>query len=108
MQIVRVSCPKLNASIAFNRIGFRHLIRKGGVRRPRGEQKRRFALLRYAPGIISNPRANVVLRTKGRAHFWMFQEERGGRMVKVIVRQLRGGKKHFYSIFSGKKKPSSN
>lgn len=105
-QIGSVPCPKFGGEpVVFNRIGFRHIARKRGMRRPKSEQRRRFALLRYALDMILNLHASVIPKTEGRVKFWMFREERGGRAVKMIVRQLRGGKKHFYSIFSSKKKP---
>ncbi len=108
LRVGSVPCPKFNGErITFNRTGLNHLIRKHGKRRLKSDRERRFALLQYAPGIIANPRAEVISRKTRRANFWMFKEEKDGRTVKVIVRQLSGGKKHFYSIFANKKKPPS-
>lgn len=108
-QIGGVPCQRFGGGLVFfNHVGFRHLVMKRGWPRPINEQRRRFALLRHAPNIISSPAAIFASRKKGRANFWMFQEERDGVVVKVIVRQLPSGKKHFYIVFSSKKKPPAN
>ena len=108
-KINEVECPKFNGEkVFFNRIGFNHLIRKNGRRRRKSDRRRRFNLLHYAPNMIADPHIDVAQRVKGRASFWMFQREIDSRKIKLIVRQLKGGKKHFYSIFSNKKKPLSD
>src|SRR5689334_13137509 len=92
-------------SIVFNSIGFRHLLRKNGKTRPKNDQRRRLALLRYTISIITNPPSPAVFRKEKRTNFWMFQKKHNGITIKLIMRQLGNGKKHFYSIFSDKKKP---
>ena len=51
--IGRVWCPVLGDYVAFNKIGFRHLLGRGRKPRSRSDQMRRFALLRYAVDILS-------------------------------------------------------
>ncbi len=103
-----VLCPVLGGeTVVFNMAGFRHLTRKGGMRRSKKDQERRFALLPYASSIISYPHTSVISKSAGNATFWILQAERDERIVTVVIRQLIGGRKHFFSIFSGKKKPPS-
>lgn len=103
-KIKSVPCPAFGGeAVAFNRSGIRHLIWKHGKPRLKSEQRRRFALLRYAPAVVLNSKTVVSYRVQGRASFWLFQGKHRGKTISVIVRQLRGGKKHFYSIFADHK-----
>lgn len=116
-QIGRIECPALsNDSILFSRVGFNHLIRKGRIPRTRNEQKRRFVLIPYIEKIIKNPEAKIIYREKtikykanrhgekivieSQAKFWAFIENIESCRVKVIVRQLGDGHKHFFSVIS--------
>jgi hypothetical protein len=91
------------AWVVFNNIGFKHLIRKARVR-SRKEQMKRFELLKYVPEILKNPDANVSYRiaTSGyhKVHYWSFREEKDGKDITVVVRQVGNGTKHFYSVMS--------
>lgn len=114
-KIGHVWCPALGDHIAFNSIGFRHLIRKNGFPRKQSEQRRRFALLPFAEEILKNPSA-VILNAKQNAKhsvdnhgkkqaknvgaaFWVFSDNRNGESIKIVVRQLDRGQKHFFSIY---------
>lgn len=117
-----VLCPALNNEyINFNSVGFGHLIRKIKLR-SRNEQKKRFTLLKYAGKIIKNPKAvifykqeqrNVKVKRYGKSTFktslvqyWTFQEYIKNWKIKVVIRQINKGQKHFYSIMGDKyKKP---
>jgi len=113
-KIGRVKCPALdNEDISFSRIGFNHLIRKGRIPRPRNEQKRRFVLLPYVEEIIKNSEAKILYRHKrikykanrhgekilieSEANFWIFAQKIKSCAIKVIIRQLNNGNKHFLS-----------
>jgi hypothetical protein len=98
-KIGAVQCLALNDSITFNNVGFKHLVRKGGIPRPKGEQKRRFALLRHAKAILKNPNVHISYRIKDKTHFWAFTETVENEKVTIIVRQISNRKKHFFSIF---------
>jgi hypothetical protein len=91
------------AWVVFNNIGFKHLIRKSKVR-TRKEQMKRFELLEYVPEILKNPNANVSYRTtiskRHEVRYWSFQEEKDGKDITVVVRQVGNGNKHFYSVMS--------
>ena len=116
-KIGRVECPALsNDSVSFSRIGFNHLIRKGRIPRTRNEQKRRFVLIPYVEEIVKNPEARIIYREKtikykanrhgekiiieSQAKFWAFMENIEFCRVKVIIRQLGDGDKHFFSVIS--------
>jgi len=113
--IGRVFCPALGNYVVFNSIGFQHLMRKRGKRRLENEQKRRFALLRDALCILTNPKVIIIHTTKiethlqkwrgkkmnqvTRANFWALKEIKNHRTTTLLVRQLENGNKHFFSIY---------
>lgn len=121
-KIGRIASPALNDEyVAFTNIGFTHLIRKGRNPRPRNEQAGRFLLIPYAEQIIKNPKAIILYRssetkyyinrhgqkilTTSTAHFWTFVESIKGVKIKIVIRQLNKGQKHFFSIMGNKKSP---
>ena len=93
-----------NEEVAFTRIGFNHLLRKGRIPRPVAEQKNRFTLLKYAKPIIEDERSYVVKRRGNAITFWTFYKEIDGRSIKVVVSQIKAGKKQFLSIMEDRKK----
>ncbi len=116
-KIGRIECPALsNEFVTFSRVGFNHLVRKGRIPRTKNEQKRRFTLIPYIEGIIKNPKAKVLYREKtikykanrhgekilieSKAKFWAFEEKVERCRIKVIIRQLGDGNKHFFSVIS--------
>jgi len=112
--IGRIKCSALDDDISFSRLGFNHLIRKGRIPRTKNEQKRRFTLISYVEAVIKNPKAVILYRERkikekvdrhGKmilresiAHFWTFVEKVQDCTVKVVIRQLDDGNKHFFSI----------
>ena len=101
--------------VAFTRVGFNHLVRKGRNPRTRNEQKKRFVLVQYIEAMVQNPRAVIEYRqtvekvevdrygetllVTSMAEFWTFVEEIDDCTVKVVIRQLStGGPKHFLSV----------
>lgn len=122
-KIGRIPSPALSGDhVAFTSKGFTHLIRKGKNPRPRREQIKRFTLISYAEAIVKNPKAVLVYRTHetkyranrygekilitSTAHFWTFKETIGNRTIKVVIRQLNQGQKHFFSIMERRNKKS--
>jgi len=97
--IGKIWCPALNEYVLFDRSGFRHLIWKNTVPRPRNEQKRRFALLPQSVKILENQNAHIVHRKENNLNFWAFTEKHTDKTIKVIVRQIDGREKHFFSVF---------
>jgi hypothetical protein len=119
-KIGRIWCPVLKDYVAFTSIGLRHLIRKRGIRRPKSEQKRRFVLLHCIVPIITDPRAKVLHEEKetlrlvnhsgnkmaipAQAEFWKFVAVQNGRIVRIVIRQFKNGKKHFLSVYGKEQK----
>jgi len=114
-KIGQIPCPSLGGEyVKFNRLGFNHLIRKGHVPRPKSEQKRRLLLLKHAEQIVKNPKAKIYFRqteekyfinrhgqkilTTSIAKFWTLVETIEKKKIKLVVRQLGDGQKHFLSI----------
>jgi hypothetical protein len=99
-----IQSPLLGGSyVVFNNIGFKHLIRKAKIRSNQ-EQMNRFALLRDVPDIIRNPNAKIghrIIREKNHIiQYWAFVEKKNEKTIKVVVRQVGNGIKHFYSVMS--------
>jgi hypothetical protein len=90
-----------NQPVSFNNTGFNHLIRKLSVR-SRNEQKRRFLLLPKVESIITNPEAVIVYRKKLNVHYWTFIHHVDSKRIKVVIRQVNNGSKHFYSVMDKK------
>jgi hypothetical protein len=103
-KIDRVWCPVLNDHIIFRKAGFRHLIWKGGVFRLKSEQKRRLALVPHLANILQNQNSQPVYKSQGNAKFWAFTGEQDKKSVRVVIRQISDGEKHFFSVFEDKQK----
>ena len=91
------------AKVVFTSAGFNHLLRRGRKFRPKSEQMKRLSLLRYARAILTDPGASVrhrKLRKQALVQYWSFTKHFDGQRVKLIVRQIGAGQKHFYSIMS--------
>lgn len=113
--IGRIWCPALGDYISFNSKGFRHLIRKGRILRPDSEQERRFSLISEVPKIINSAITiaehriemnKYTIKTHGEkethtapAYFWSLKKKQNDKIITVIIRQSRGGKKYFLSVF---------
>lgn len=99
-----VQCPYFfNESVYFNQKGFNHLLRnKNGVR-PSSDQIRRLRLLIYCKEILNSNNfdveCNISKRNGVTTRFWTFKASVANLKMKLIVRQIGIGTKHFYSIF---------
>jgi hypothetical protein len=98
-----VECPAFSGEkIYFNKYGFNHLLRKGAVQRNEGEQTRRLCLLAQTKDIVFTSK-NITEYTKSdkkhpSAEFWSFVKEYDNRIIKVIIRKVGNGNKHFFSV----------
>lgn len=102
-QIGSVICPALNnEKVFFSRAGFNHILKKGRTPRPKKDQIRRFKLLPYTKEILQGNNATVLFRQGETALFWEIATERNNRIMRVIVRQKKGGLKHFFSVMDNK------
>ncbi|MBI4281220.1 hypothetical protein HY625_00180 [Candidatus Uhrbacteria bacterium] len=110
-----IRCPYFREDIAFNAKGIRHLKFKNDRQaRPREDQYSRLKLLRYAPEVLKlSHTVQGVWMTKrfepastgGRwthemkdVTFYEFFAVLDSVRVRVIVKQVFGGEKHFYSV----------
>ncbi|MDO8515473.1 MAG: hypothetical protein Q7S14_03155 [bacterium] len=97
-------------SVSFTRVGFDHLIRKGRVKRNKKEQFHRFGLLKYVAQILQNKNVTILYRENKRnlsiAKFWTFVEVIQRTKIKLVVRQVGDGSKHFFSIMGSRTKKS--
>lgn len=113
--IGEIHCPYFNEKIAFNSAGFKHLkFKSDQVARPRSEQYARLKLLTLAPQVLSLSRtAQGISHTKHferiRIHsrtdtilkpvsYYEFIAVLDNVRVKVVVKQIDGGQKFFWSI----------
>lgn len=97
----RVACPAFSGeSVTFNTHGFTHLIRKGGVLRSESDQIRRFSLLKHIIPILTDENICPLYNREETVEFWTFSKMCQGRMVKVIVRRLPNGERHFFSVMN--------
>ena len=113
--IGHVFCPALDDGIAFNSIGFRHLMQKQGNFRIKEEQVKRFSLLLLAKEILENPKADVkhekrkiIYRTDWRGKkvikksfvdYWIFTARWDNKIIRLVARRFGSGKKHFLTIY---------
>jgi hypothetical protein len=113
--IGNVHCPYLKCEVAFNSKGIEHLIfkEKGKSRSPK-EQYLRFKLLPLAEHIIKNSNTLQEYQEKGRFErqkinsrwenrlttviYYGFVAIVNGARIKIIVKEIKGGNKYFYSI----------
>jgi hypothetical protein len=111
-----IFCRALDSNIVFNRTGFDHLVQKERRMRPKSEQKRRFALLPFAKNILETHNGDITYKYRNypqekvgdtdttHMHFWALTARQNEKLIKIVIRQLDGGEKHFFSIFEVNKK----
>lgn len=115
VSIGEVYCPYFGEKIAFNAKGLRHLKFKSDQQaRPRDEQYARLKLLRHAPEVLKksstvqgiwHTKKFEVQKTNSRWErmmkeviFYEFIAVLDNVRVKVIVKEVQGGEKHFWSV----------
>ncbi len=99
-----VRCPAFpGEKVVFNAKGINHLVYKGD--RSRREQSRIQTNIRLLPSAIKVLKAMVYpqeetsyLRVGVNYKFWTFEAVVDNRRIKVIIRQVGNGKKHFWSV----------
>lgn len=110
-----VPCPYFGENIAFNAKGIRHLKFKSDQQaRPKTDQYSRLKLIHFAPEVLKKSRTLQgiwetkrfeVQKTNSRwehvmkdVTFYEFIAVLDSVRVKVIIKQVQGGEKHFWSI----------
>lgn len=111
----KVRCPYFGSCIAFNAKGLRHLkFKSDSQARPHKDQYSRLKLIRYAPEVLklsktvqgiwsmkrfeeqkTNSRWERVMKEVSYYEFIAVLESI---RVKVIVKEVTGGEKHFWSV----------
>ena len=79
------------------------MLRKLGKLRDRKEQVERLKLIQFAKVIIGDKDVELSMRVderkNGAATFWSLTSCIGSNRVKVVLRKIKDGKIHFFSIF---------
>jgi hypothetical protein len=104
-KIKSVWSPALGDEIAFNNKGFKHLVGDGRRPRQKNDRMRRFALLPLASEIIASAKIYEDHRRVGQTQYWAVAQENNGEIVRVVIRQIGSGRKHFFSIYNQKTAP---
>ena len=90
-------------AVVFNRKGFNHLLRKGKHTRSPIDQNKRLALLIHCENILKNRHScvehKIIKETQGLVQFWRFATVIDRLEIRLVVRQVGTGVKHFFSIF---------
>lgn len=99
-----VHCSVLGGeAVYFNNRGYNHLLRKLGKLRDRKEQVERLKLIRFVKVVIEDKNVELSMRIdekkNGAATFWSLTTSIGSNRVKVVLRKIKDGKIHFFSIF---------
>lgn len=101
-----VRCPAFpKEKVTFNSKGLSHLFYKGSQKvfaRPHQESEARVSLLPRALKILSlmplSQEENVFEVHGKKVKYWAFEGVVDGRRIKVVVRQIGNGTKHFWSV----------
>ncbi len=108
--IGKICCPYFNNEpVFFNRKGFNHLLRSGNDFRSFSDQIDRLNLLKYCKHILSAKHnmieCRITKKGKTTAVFWGFKIYFENLEIKLIVRQINKGERHFFSIYKNTKHP---
>ncbi len=114
--LTTVWCPYLQDSVHFNAEGFEHLLFKSwNKNRTQIEQYTRLRLLRFAPEIISKSHTlqeyderSILVRQKinsrwerrmKNVQYHIFVAIIKSMRLKIVVKEIEGGNKFFYSLY---------
>ena len=114
--ISKVRCPYLNMEVSFSREGFEHLLFKSWNRtRSMVEQYIRLKLIRLAPQVVQKSHTlqeykeqKLMVRQKLKSgwgsrmrlvRYYVFVAIINEARIKVIVKEIEGGKPFFYSLY---------
>lgn len=114
-KVGRVRCPALNQEfVHFTSEGFHHLQFSKGIERSKDEQMTKMGLITHAVHLVGltttiqeQDECLEMVRIKMKkkreevamtVRFWAFVAIVRGKKIKVVVRQVGKGQKHFYSV----------
>ncbi len=115
-KIQKVWCPYLNDYVYFNIKGFNHLIFKSwNTTRTLAEQYTRLRLLRFVPEVVNKShtlqeyderkmfvRQKINSRWESRmkvVYYYVFVAIIRKARLKVVIKEIEGGEKYFYSLY---------
>ncbi len=97
--------------VVFNAKGFSHLMYQGSGKeksRPEKESQTRVGLIPRAVKLLQMmplPQEESEYEVEGKKYkYWAFEAVVGDKRIKVVVRQVGNGKKHFWSVIPGWRK----
>lgn len=101
-KIGHLYCRALSDEVYLNKHGLTHLFVKGRLPRKSEDIIRRIKIFPAAKEIIQKEKeiAEYRITKKGLStgHFWTLKSKINGKLIKVVIRQLNNGRKHFFSI----------
>lgn len=104
-KIGRIPCPAFNFELVhFTGKGFSHLLRKGHIPRPLSDQMRRLSLLKYAREIVVESTEFDTHRKGTGIEFWTLYKIFRNKKITVVISQIKGEPKKFFSIMDRKSK----
>lgn len=111
-KVGEVECPAFPGErVVFNAKGFSHLMYQGSGKeksRPEKESLTRVSLIPRAVKLLkimplAQEESEYEVEGK-RCKYWAFEAVVDDKRIKVVVRQLGNGKKHFWSVIPGWRK----
>lgn len=108
-KIKKIYCPALSCDIHFGNSGFRHIVTKLGLPRPKIICRQRFSLLRRHYKILSDidlkiVKTRIISRKYSEATFITLEQKIAGTFIKIVTRKINQGPTHFFSIMDRKTK----
>ncbi len=105
-QVGSVTCPAFDGqAVVFNYNGFYHLMYKNGKPRPLSDRKRRMRLFEKVPHILTSAKTFSKYHSEPNRnnassliHSWTFTHFENRNRIRIIVRQIDTGDKHFFSV----------
>ncbi len=105
MKIGHVTCPALsNEKVYFSRKGFDHLTHKGRIPRSEADKRRRLNLFEYVIKIVSAAKTWTEYRQENNIEFWSIELKKNRRRIIVVISQIKGESKKFFSVMDKKHK----
>ena len=101
-----ISCPAFpGEAVVLNSKGLHHIFYKGGVKKFARSEKESAVRASLVPRAIKVLKFQCFVQEESlldlgnkKIKFWAFEAVVDNRRIKVIVRQINDGKKHFWSV----------
>lgn len=105
LKIKYINCPAFSCEkVYFNKYGLQHIFWKGRKYRKVSDVMRRIKLFPFTTQILLREVTTYehrIIESKNRlTHFWTIRLKIGLLYIRVVVRQINNGNKHFFSVMS--------